>query len=126
MENRTKFRYYFVSITTFGCGAFTNEDSLEHYAGCSICVGFLRSRLRFLEPIDRGHLVALGLHRGSACLTTLVKLAMWNYVLYCSFNYLRCLPSEVRSSVQVDGVMEQYYREGSRGCSEAMPLDDDV
>ena len=58
-------------------------------------------------------------------LEALVKLAVWNYVLYSSFNHLRCLVPEMRRLVDVQGVLEQYYREVSKDSPEAMFIDQD-
>ena len=77
---------------------FLQADSVEHYSGCRVCVGFLRSRLRYLEPIDRGHLVVLGVHQTYPGLGTLLRLALWNYVLYRSFNHCRHLTGPTHTS----------------------------
>jgi len=101
------------------------EDSLEHYAFCPVCVRYLRCRLCYSEPIDRGHLLVLGLHENEAQLGLLQCLAIWNYILYSSHNHLRCLSAEAHNAVEVTGVMEQYYREVVKDCSQGMMPQDD-
>ena len=36
------------------------EDSIEQYAGCSNCVGFLREHLHCHKSVYRGHLIVVG------------------------------------------------------------------
>ena len=102
-----------------GCTDFWHEDSLEHYSRCSVCVCFLRRRIRYLDPIDQGHLLVLGAHRGVADIRQVAKLARWNYVIYSSFNTLRCISVEVRRTLQVQDIMEQHYKESIKWGEEA-------
>ena len=99
----------------FGCGTFTQSDSLEHYAGCPVTVGFLRKRLQFHEPIDRGHLIVLSVHKGYPCLGALMRLALWGYVLYRTFNHLRHAIGQPPQPSIMHGIMEQYLREAING-----------
>ena len=73
----------------FRCGAFVQSDPVGHDATCRVCVGFLRDHLHYNEPIDRGHLVALGANSGSCRDEDVAKLAVWAHVLYKRFNHLR-------------------------------------
>ena len=111
----TKRRFQKLGPCVFGCGAFLQADSLEHYSGCQVCVGFLRSRLRYLTPIDRGHLIVLGVHRAYPDLGALLRLALWNYVLYMSFNHCRHQIGSASRRTPVQGVFEQYLREAVNG-----------
>ena len=83
----TERRFQKVGHCVFGCTELMQEDSLEHYAGCSVCVGCLRRKIRYMTPTDRGHLVSLGCHRQQPRDEELGKLALWNYVLYSSFKF---------------------------------------
>ena len=99
----------------FGCGCFVQEDSIEHYAGCRYCVSFLRERLHFEGPVQRGHLIVLGVNTGSTGTEDLMRLALWIYVLYRTYNRLRHMSIDQRCNTQVRGIMEQYLRDAVCG-----------
>jgi len=99
----------------FGCGSWVQEDSVEHYAGCSVCVSFLRKRLQYRDPIDRGHLVVLGTHQVYPSQGNLMRLALWSYVLYRSFNHLRKAGARPPSGLSLPGIFEQYLRDAVNG-----------
>ena len=99
----------------FGCGSFSQEDSLEHYSGCRACVTFLRGRLNYQGPIDRGHLLVLGVNISFPEREDLMRLALWCYVLYRTFNKLRCADYRSHRCSDLGGMMEQYLREAIAG-----------
>ena len=112
----TQKRYQGIGACMFGCGSFWQEDSLEHYSGCRVCVEFLRRHLHFQGPIDRGHLIALGVHGSSfPRQEDLMRLALWAYVLYRCHNHLRYAGSRHHGSSDLGGSMEQYLREAISG-----------
>ena len=91
------------------------EDSIEHYAGCKYCVGFLRRRLHYQGPIDRGHLVVLGVNRCDPRPEDVMRLALWSYMVYRAFNRFRTAGRDHLATSEVEGVMEGYLREGISG-----------
>ena len=95
----------------FQCNEFCQEDIIEHYASCPVCVQFLRSRINYSDPIDRGHLVVAGAHQGELRTEHHTKLAVWNFVVYSAFNTLRCMSAETRSRTRAKDVLEQHYKE---------------
>ena len=86
----TRRRFQLHGRCVFRCGSWVQEDSIEHYAGCPVCVGFLRNRLRYRGATDRGHLVVLGTHIQENGPGKLMRLALWSYTLFRAFNMLRC------------------------------------
>ena len=99
----------------FGCGSFTQSDSLEHYSGCRICVGFLRRHLHYSAPIHRGHLIVLGVNAGVPSIETLVKLSLWVYALYRTFNILRHKTEAILAEAEVEGLMVSALWDGVGG-----------
>jgi len=96
----------------FACQAFAQEDSIEHYAGCSICVNFLRGKLHYRGPINRGHLIVLGANSGSQTDEDICRLALWNYSIYKTFNSLRCNHGGSRSATAMIELLNGCLREG--------------
>jgi len=103
----------------FNCGSFTQEDSIEHYSGCKICVAFLRKHLYYLGPVTKGHLIVFGSNVGMGCDEDLIRLALWAFTLYKAFNHLRCRVGSGLSSEELEGLMKMFLREGVAGCSDA-------
>ena len=75
--------------------------------------------MQFHAPVDRGHLIVLGVHKDAPNRTSVECLARWNYVLYKSFNHLRHNTSAQNGEVAVNGIMEQYLREAMDGQVDA-------
>ena len=96
----------------FNCQAFVQEDSIEHYAGCSICVNFLRHKLHYRGPISRGHLIVLGANSGPQTDEDVCRLAMWNYSLYKAFNSLRHSRGQGRDAHDMSELLNGFLREG--------------
>ena len=99
----------------FGCRTFTQSDSLEHYAGCCICVGLLRTHLHYSTPINRGHLIVLGVNDGVPSIESLVKLSLWVYTLYRTFNILKHRAGVTLVEAEVEGLMVSALWEGVTG-----------
>ena len=78
-------------------------------------VWFLRNRLHVQGAIENGHLIVLGCHRYCPSNENLMRLALWNYVLYRTFNHIRCSENRQGCSKNLDGVMEQYLRDAISG-----------
>jgi len=114
----TKRRFQGSGPCLFQCGSFVQEDSLEHYAGCSVCVKFLRKRLHFQGCLDRGHLIVLGAHRGVSRADSL-RLALWGYVLYRTFNHIRHREGHAIGNYELEGILEQYLRDATNGHEDA-------
>ena len=115
----TERRFQRHGTCVFRCGSFMEEDSIEHYAGCRVCVAFLRQRLYYLEPLTRGHLVVLGTNVGMSRDEDLVKLALWVYTLYKTFNHLRYRLGAQLSESELEGLMSANLHEGVAGCQAA-------
>jgi hypothetical protein len=96
----------------FNCQAFAQEDSIEHYAGCSICVAFLRSKLHYRGPINRGHLIVLGANSGSQTDEDICRLALWSYSLYKTFNSLRHSRGRSGDAQAMIELLNAFLREG--------------
>ena len=81
----------YIYICLFGCGSFIQEDSIEHYASCAVCLHFLKHKLHFHGRVDRGHLVAMVANSGAQKdeEEDVCRLAMWCFVLYKTFDKLR-------------------------------------
>ena len=103
----------------FGCRGLVHEDSLEHYAGCNICVSFLRNRLHFRGPLERGHLIVLGVNRSVPQVEDLMRLALWSFVLYKTHNHLKHLDTGINSTSTLAGIMEQFLRDAISGHDDA-------
>ena len=78
----TRRRYQERGPCLFGCGSFLQEDSIEHYACCLTCTSFLRQRLHFQGPLDKGHLIVLGTNVRIPSEEDVMRLGLWVYVLY--------------------------------------------
>ena len=89
---------------------------MEHYAGCQCCVRFLRQRLHYKDPIDKGHLIVLGAHKHTPTDENMLRFALWSYVLCRTFNRLRHTGSASGSGQELEGMMEQYLRDAVNGC----------
>ena len=101
----------------FKCGAYFQEDSIEHYAGCSMCIEFLRNQLRYQGPIDKGHLIVLGCNTSLRSQEDICRLALWNYVVYKAYNFLRRSNRDVTCQ-DIQNLWKGYLREvGSTGCA---------
>ena len=98
----------------FACNSFFQEDSIEHYAGCQIGVGWLRSKLHFDGPISKGHLIVLGAQLPSITVEDILRLGLWGYVLYKAFNFLRTSNRQLDPS-DVEGLFTQYLLEATSG-----------
>ena len=85
----TKRRFQDSGYCPFNCEAFWQEDSLEHYARCSVCVGFLRKHLHYTRSVNRGHLITLGANNSLQTAEDTVRLALWVFTLYKSVNHPR-------------------------------------
>ena len=103
----------------FMCGSFMQEDSIEHYSGCRVCVAFLGKHLHYLEPVTKGHLVVLGTCVGMGRDKDLVRLALWAYTLYKTFNHLRNRSGVELSAVELEGLMLSFLHDGVVGHPEA-------
>ena len=109
---RRRFQQYGPCL--FSCGSFLQEDSIEHYACCRTCVSFLRKRLHFQGPIDRGHLVVLGTNHRGQSQEDIMRLGLWVYVLYRTFNYLRKSQQHL-GQTDMGGLLEQFLRDAISG-----------
>ena len=103
----------------FGCNSFIQEDSLEHYSGCSVCLRFLRDKLHYKEDVNRGHLITLGANSGQQRDEDYCRLALWSFVLYKSFNKLRTRTGNRLNVDEVQGLMNVYLQDGVSGHREA-------
>jgi hypothetical protein len=99
----------------FGCNSFMQGDSLEHYAGCIVCVRFLRKHLHYQRPIDRGHLVALAANSGTHSDEDIVRLAVWAFTLYKTFNHLRTRQGPTLSAEDLESFMTTVMWEAVQG-----------
>jgi len=115
----TKDRFQQSGPCLFGCGSFTQADSLEHYAGCSVCVGFLRKHLHVRGAINRGHLIVLGANSGRHRDEDIVRLAVWAYVLYKTFNHIRHRQGMTLSTKDLESYMASIMWEGVAGHEQA-------
>ena len=98
------------------------EDSIEHYAGCAVCLQFLRGTLHYHGRVDRGHLIVLGANSGSQTDEDFCKLALWAFVLYKAFNQLRSRQGSSLQAGDVLGLMTQHLRDGVCGHKDATKL----
>ena len=64
-------------------------------------------------------MIVLGVHKMYPDIHTLTRLALWNYVLYRSFNHLRHSTGVPQYTDEIQGIMEQYLREAVHGHEEA-------
>ena len=99
----------------FNCGAFWQADSLEHYASCSVCVRFLRQHLHYTKPVNRGHLITLGANTCSQSEEDTIRLALWVFALYKSFNHLRHRKGPTLSADELDSLMLTFLQDGVTG-----------
>ena len=106
----------------FGCNAFIQEDSLEHYSCCSVGIHFLRRTLHFRQRVNKGHLLVLGANVGNLSEENYCKLALWSYVMYMAFNQLRTTAGADRSTEEVLGLMKQFLRDAVEGNEGATRL----
>ena len=79
-----------------------------------MCVSFLRKHLHFQGRIDRGHLIVLGAHPGVSGADSL-RLALWCYVLYRTFNHIRNREEHAMGNAELEGILEQYLRDAING-----------
>ena len=99
-----------------GCGD-TAEDSIEHYFHCKITKDVLRRQLNLPPPL------LANLHSGLLCNANiqntdqLTTLALLNYGLYNTTNYIRHTPSTPPN--QITDMLMQHIREGARHHSNA-------
>ena len=96
------------------------EDSIEHYASCAVCLHFLKHKVNFHGRVDRGHLVALGANSGVQSEDHVCRLAMWCYVLYKTFNELRVRIDNGLGIQDILHMMEQFLRDGGGVYLEAV------
>ena len=102
-------------LCVFGCKCWIQEDSIEHYANCSISTTFIRKHLGYRHDLSRGSLVALGTHYAMPSDEDLLRLALWNFALYKAFNHSRHKQGNNLSLQEIDGLMLIYLREGASG-----------
>ena len=94
-----------------GCGS-TAEDAIEHYFQCTVTQRILQKQLN-LPP----HLFA-NLHSGLLCNANirtedqLTTIALLNYGLYNTTNYIRHTPGT--PTTQITDILAQHIREGAR------------
>ena len=115
----TKRRFQQYGTCCLGCDAFWQEDSIEHYACCSVATGFARNFLR-IRPVHFhvGHLVALGLTDKGCSEEDILMHALWAYALYKAHNLLRYNP--LAPGEDPTEILKQFAREGVRGNSFAI------
>ena len=105
------------------CNSQAGEDSIEHYARCSVtrdlCTGFVGLREDHHSKW-LGNFVVLGSNRGSVDDMTLVRRAVVVYAVYRATNSLRHTPSDDYDVVK--DMVHQFVREAVRGHTHATRL----
>ena len=61
----------------------------------------------------------LGANVGTVPNDDLTRLALWNYVMYRTFNHIRCSPAGRCSQDCIEGIMRQYLLDAVRGDDKA-------
>ncbi len=100
----------------FGCAGRWKEDSIEHYAHCSIVLDFARRALQIDAACGTqrlGHFVTLGLNADKVQEDDLVRRALLLYAVYRATNLLRHIPMQSLDSV--NDMLLQFAKEGVRG-----------
>lgn len=102
----------------FACGAWPQEDSIEHYSTCAVVRDFARRRLNICPRYwSRGIFVALGLNYGSCSKDDLTRRALLVYSVYKAHNLLRYKPLALGDSAI--HLLSQFAVEGAMGNSAA-------
>ena len=81
-------------------------------------MSFLRERLHFQGPVERGHLIVLGVNSHMPQTEDLLRLALWSYVLYRTYNHLKHQGTSSSTS-NLAGVMEHFLRDAIYGHDDA-------
>ncbi len=98
----------------FRCNSWIQEDSIEHYAGCSVVKEFARKKLNIRPSTwSRGLFVTLGAHEGWCDRATLARRALWVYATYKAHNTFRYTPLATDTSPL--HVLGQFAVEGTLG-----------
>ena len=71
--------------------------------------------MHYQGPVDRGDLIALGAHHCGLKIEDTLRLALWGYTLYRSFNLLRSNNRQHSGEVNLGGIFEGYLREAVSG-----------
>ena len=98
------------------CNSTVGDDSIEHYARCSVLRDLCHRFIGLPDSHDStwlGNFVVLGLNHGSVCEGTLAKRAIAVYATYRTTNKLRHSPCTDCSIIK--DMMCQFAREAVRG-----------
>ncbi len=102
----------------FGCGSFSHDDSIEHYAHCPVVWRCAKKCMRIHPTSDhRGQFVVLGLNESTSCKEEVIARALWVYAAYRAHNILRFSP--LAPGETADDLLKQLLKEGVMGHPDA-------
>ncbi len=109
----------------FQCGAFLQEDSVEHYGRCSAVVRFARDKLKIRPKVwNLSYITTMGLAERNCTNDELTIRALWIYSVYKAHNLLRYKPLGPQDSPA--DILLQFTKEGAFGHDHAMHALDGV
>ena len=95
---------------------------MEHYAGCSTCIHFLRDKLHFRPTTQKGHVIVLGSSGDSLREEDTCRLAYRSFTLYKTCNYMRNNAVSKMDATGIISLMRGFLREGVGECEDGLKL----